>query len=85
MIYVHEISGNICYLNDKTYVRDIWIYIRYLIKNIRYLRRNILNLKDNIVPSTIVYLPTLGEIFVTFQVRLVSSGGMIRYLKVNIH
>ena len=75
MIYIREIRGNIRYLNDKTYVRDIWIYyIRYLIKNTRYLKRNILNLKDNIVPSTIVYLPTLGELFVTLQERLVSSG-----------
>ena len=39
--------GYIRYLNDKTYVRDIRMNIRYLSKNIRYLKRNIFYLKDN--------------------------------------
>ena len=68
-------------MKNSLFIENPWV----LKNHTRYQKRNILNLKNNIVPSTIVYLPTLGEIFVTFQVRLVSSGGMIRYLKVNIH
>ena len=85
MIYVREIRGNILFLNDKTYVRNIWIPLRYLIKYILYLKRNVLNLRDSIVAWTIVYLPTLGELFVTLQERLVGSGAWFITSKARIN